>query len=84
MRTVKQLLDITQRTANCLEKMPVRSIMDFDNEAGLLLSDFTDECSAVRDKNLPLLQFNYNTMSKIRLTWRYFRMDVSHTTNLVR
>lgn len=60
MKTVRQLLQITERTARCLEKIPVRSIKDFDNEAGLLLSDFTDECSAVRDKNLPLLQFNYN------------------------
>lgn len=59
MRTVKQLLDITQRTANCLEKMPVRSIADFDNEAGLLLSDFTEELTVVRDNSLPLLQFNY-------------------------
>ena len=39
--------------------MPVRSIMDFDNEAGLLLSDFTDELISVRNQSLPLLQFNY-------------------------
>lgn len=62
MKTVRQLLQITERTAKCLEKMPVRSIVDFDNEAGLLLSDFTDECSAVREKCLPLLQFNYNNL----------------------
>ena len=62
MKTVRQLLQITERTARCLEKMPVRSITDFDKEARLFLSDFTDECSAVRDKNLPLLQFNYNDL----------------------
>ena len=60
MKTVRQILQITQNTAKCLEKMPVRSIMDFDSEAGNLLSDFTVELEAVRDKCLPLLQFNYS------------------------
>lgn len=59
MKTVRQLLQVTERTAKCLEKMPVRSIVDFDSEAGHLLSDFTDDLAAVRDQSLPLLQFNF-------------------------
>lgn len=60
MKTVRQILQFTQNTARCLEKMPVRSIVDFDNEAGNLLSDFIVELDTVRDKCLPLLQFNYS------------------------
>jgi len=59
MKTVRQLFQVTERTAKCLEKMPVRSIMDFDNEAGLLLSSYVEELTAIRDKGLPLLQFSY-------------------------
>ena len=87
MKTVRQLLQITERTANCLEKMPVRSIMDFDNEAGLLLSDFTDEFSAVRDKNLPLLQFNYDNLQEPEIEELFNRIhhnvkDKTHATLL--
>ena len=38
--------------------MPVRSIKNFDSEAGFLLSDYVDELIQIRDRSLPLLQFN--------------------------
>ena len=87
MKTVRQLFQITERTAKCLEKMPVRSIMDFDNEAGLLLSDFTDEFSSVRDKNLPLLQFNYDNLQEPEIEELFSRIhhnvkDKTHATLL--
>jgi len=60
MKTVRQILQITENTARCLARMPVKSIIDFDNESENLLSDFILELRAVRDKCLPLLQFKHS------------------------
>ncbi len=62
MKTIRQLLRITERTAKCLEKMPAKSKMDFEKEAESLLSDYLDELVAVRENCLPLLQFNYDNL----------------------
>lgn len=55
--------------------MPVRSIADFDREAGVLLSDFSRELSDVRDKTLPLLQFNLTNLEEA---------DIEGITDLIR
>ena len=65
MKTIRQIQDITEKAAECLEKMPVRSIIDFDKEVDYLLSDYIDDLQALRDKFLPLMQFTSSSFESI-------------------
>ena len=58
MKTVRHILEITERMAKCLERIPINSFSNSGEEAESLLSDFSFEYELVRDKYLPLLQFN--------------------------
>lgn len=85
MKTVRQLLQVTERTASCLEKMPVRSITEFDSEVGLLLSDYLDSIATIRDSSLPLLQFNFDNLkdSDIEDYISHIRHNVKNKTHAV-
>ena len=58
MKTVRHILEITERMAKCLERIPINSFGNSGEDAESLLSDFSFEYELVRDKYLPLLQFN--------------------------
>lgn len=62
MKTIRQILEITQRMANCLERIPVKTLNSFGDDAESLLSYFVNDFRAVRDKSLPLLQFGFQTI----------------------
>lgn len=58
MKTVRHILEITDRLAKCLERIPIKALSSSGEEAESLLSDFYYEYELVRDKYLPLLQYN--------------------------